>query len=216
MKKIVIVIILASLVFHFKSEIPFLSGSGAFDSDGEPEVLVFTSSNCGGWCKKGMNYLRNHRVPVRELSLDNDEETQKLYKDLGRGNLPYIVAGYEKVSGFNPSMISSALAVNYGEQYLTTSEKKYFKNHFYSDGSPKIYMYGASWCPFCKKMRAEFESRDMDYIEIDVEKSSNQDHMVKTMGVDGYPVIYVGYRRVRISKINNVIDAVKQAKPRVL
>ncbi len=216
MKKIIVVIIIAGLLYHFRYELPILSGSGAFDSNGNPEIWAFTSNNCGGWCKKGMSYLKSRRAPVRELSLDSDEEAQKLYKDLGRGNLPYIVAGNQKVAGFYPAMISSALAISYGDQYLTSSEKKYYKNHFYPDGSPKIYMYGASWCPFCKKMRVEFESRDMDYVEIDVEKSANQDHMVKTMQIDGYPVIYVGYRRAPQARIGRVLDAIKQAKPRVL
>ncbi len=216
MKKIIVIIIVAGLLYHYRYELPFLSGSGAFDSNGKPEIWVFTKSNCGGWCKKGMNYLRGRQAPVLELSLDNDEEAQQLYKELGRGNLPYIVTGYQKVAGFYPAKISSALAVSYGDQYLTSSEKRYYKNHFYPDGAPKIYMYGASWCPYCKKMRDELESRDMDYVEIDVEKSSNQMHMVNTMEIDGYPVIYVGYRRVHQARIGNVIEAMKKAKPRVL
>ncbi len=216
MKKIIVVIIVAGLLYHFRYELPIFSGGGAFDSDGNAEVWVFTSNNCGGWCKKGMNYLEDRLAPVRQLSIDNDEEAQKLYKDLGRGNLPYIVTGYQKVTGFYPAMISSALAINFGDQYLTSSEKKYYKNHFYPDGSPKIYMYGASWCPFCTKMRVEFEERGMDYVEIDVEKSADQDHMVKTMQIEGFPIVYVGYHRVPVARIGDVIDTVKLAKPRVL
>ena len=216
MKKILVVIIVAGLLYHFRYDLPFYQGAGAFSASGEPEIWVFTSSNCSGWCKKGLNYLQHRRAPVRELALDTDEEAQKLYVDLGRGGLPYIVAGYQKVPGYYPAMISSALAVNYGDQYLTSSEKRYFKNHFYPDGSPKIYMYGASWCPFCKKMREEFESRGMDYVEIDVEKSTSRTHMENTMEIRGFPVIYVGYRRVPQARIGDVIEATKQARPRIL
>ncbi len=216
MKKIFVIIIVVGLIYHFRYDIPLFAGNGAFDVNGDPEVWVFTSSNCGGWCKKGMNHLKTRRAPIRKLTLDSDEGALKLYNDLGRGNLPLVVVGHQKIPGFYPEVISSALAVNFGDRYLTSSEIKYYKNHFYPDGSPKIYMYGASWCPYCKKMREEFESRDMDYIEVDVEKSASRRHMENTMEIRGFPVIYVGYRRVDKARIESVIDAVKQAEPRVL
>ncbi|MDH5571006.1 MAG: hypothetical protein OEY89_04520 [Gammaproteobacteria bacterium] len=214
MKKLFIVIVLvAGALFHFKPELFSFdfSSSGAFDEKGNPEVLVFTSHNCGGWCNKGLLEIEKRQVPFNELSLDGNEANQKLYVDLGRGQLPYIVIGNQKVPGFYKGMIASALAQSYGEKYLTRIEKQYYSHHFYEDGSPMIYMYGASWCSYCKKMREEFAGRGMDYFEIDVEKTPDQSLLVDTMQIEGFPVIYVGYHRIQGADINQVLNAVKRA-----
>ncbi len=212
MKKLLIILIAAGALFYFKPEIfSFDFSNGAFNADGNPEVLIFTRSNCGGWCKKGLQEIKRHHVPFRELSLDNNEENQKLYAELGRGNLPFIVIGKHKIPGYYKAMTASALAQSYGDKYLTRTEKQYFRQHFYDDGSPMIYMYGASWCPYCKKMREEFTQRNMDYVELDVEKASDQDLLVETMQIEGFPVIYVGYQRIQGADINKVLNAVSLA-----
>ena len=213
MKKLLIIVILVTgAIFHFKPELfSFDFSSGAFDAQGNPEVLVFTSSNCGGWCNKGLKELTQRNVSFSELVLDNNEQNQKRYADLGRGQLPYIVIGQQKVAGFYKAMIVSVLAKNYGDKYLSSIEKQYYSNHFYEDDSPMVYMYGASWCPYCKKMREEFSSRGIDYFELDVEKTANQSLLVDTMQIEGFPVIYVGYHRIQGADINQVLTAVKLA-----
>lgn len=212
MKKLLLLVVLVGAVHHFKPGLfSFIFSNGAFDSEGNPEVLVFTSNSCGDFCNKGILELKRRKVRFKELPLDDNEEHQKLYDKLGPGVLPYTVSGYQKAQGFDPAMIVSALAENYGDRYLTRAEKGYYKNHFNADGSPRIYMYGASWCGYTKKMREEFANRDMDYLEIDVEKASDRASLVSSMQIDGYPLIYVGYRRIPGADINKVIEAKKLA-----
>ena len=76
-------------------------------------------------------------------------------------------------------------------------------------------MYGASWCGYTKNMREEFANRNMDYLEIDVEKASDRASLVSSMQIDGYPLIYVGYRRIPGADINKVIETKKLAISRI-
>jgi hypothetical protein len=56
-------------------------------------------------------------------------------------------------------------------------------------------------------MREEFANRNMDYVEINVDEASDRRFLVDTMQIDGFPIIYVGYRRVQGANINEVIKA---------
>lgn len=212
MKKLVVVILILGAVYYFKPGwFSFGANNGAFDAEGNPETLVFTIKNCGGWCEKGLAELGRRKVPFRELKLDDNEENQQLYSKLGRGGLPYFVVGQYKLSGYLHAAVASTLAQAYGDKYLSRLERKYFARHFNDDNSPKVYMYGASWCPYCKAMRKELENRGVDYAEIDVEKAYDQDTLVKTMDIGGDPVIYVGYVRINPPKIGNVMSAINEA-----
>ncbi|MCW9024805.1 MAG: hypothetical protein OQK73_08980 [Gammaproteobacteria bacterium] len=215
MKKLLVIILIAGALFHFKPEIfSFDFSSGAFDASGNPEVLVFTGSNCGGWCEKGLQEIKRRNVPFRELALDGNKENQDLHAEMGRGQLPFIIIGKQKVAGHYKAMIASALAQSFGDTYLTGIEKQYYQYHFYEDGSPMIYMYGASWCPYCKKMREAFDDRGLDYYELDVETAPDKSLLVDTMQIDGFPVIYVGYHRIQGADIKQVEKAIAQAESR--
>jgi glutaredoxin len=218
MKKLVILIIALVALHHFKPELfPGFSKNGAYDKQGNPEVIVFTQRECQGYCEKGLDEIRGHQVPLTELLLDDNEENIKRYREMGGGGLPVIVVGDQVVRGYSKGDIVSVLAQAYGEKYLNGFERSYFANHFYDDGSPRVYMYGASWCGYCKRMREEFASRGIDYIEMDVETAADRTLLVHTMQIEGFPVIYVGYRRVPGgANINGVLDSIKQAGKRVL
>ncbi len=212
MKKLVIFVAVAIGVWQwYNGELPFMSPVNAFDESGRPVVQMFTVANCGKACSMARNELKKRRVAYDEIRIDphNDsEEYVKLWKQIGRNSFPLIISGNEKIngSGTGPQM-ATLLGLNFGDKFLTSTEKRYYKNHFYPDGSPKIVLYGASWCPGCKKLRAEFEADNVDYIEIDVEKSGEKGKIARVMGVHGYPATWVGYTRVNgvtLAAINKV------------
>ena len=70
-------------------------------------------------------------------------------------------------------------------------------------------MYGADWCGYCRKLRTEFEDDGIDYIEIDVEKSTYKTQITKTMEIDGYPATWVGYTRVKGTTLKAVKSTLK-------
>jgi glutaredoxin len=194
--------------FWDKGELTFMSAAGTYDEGGNPVVWIFTVKNCGKPCQQGLDGLDRRRVEYEEkqIDLNNDaDENVKLWKTLRNNNsFPLIVAGKEKVIGSSRPAMAGILGINFGDKYLSRTEKRYFKEHFYADGSPRIVMYGADWCPYCKKLREEFDANDVDFIEIDVEKSGEMQTMAETMEIYGYPATWVGYTRVNGTNLKAV------------
>jgi glutaredoxin len=209
MRKLVLIIVIGVGVWYWdKGESPFMSSAGAYDEGGNPVVWIFTVENCGKPCQLGRDGLKRRRVAFEEkqINLDNDtDEDVKLWKTLrNNNNFPLIVVGNEKIIGSSMPAMAGILGINFGDKYLSQTEKRYFKKHFYADGTPRIVMYGADWCPYCKKLRGEFVANNIDYIEIDVEKSGEKETMTKTMEIYGYPATWVGYTRVNGTNLKAV------------
>jgi glutaredoxin len=214
MRKLVLIIVIGVGVWYWdKGESPFMSSAGAYDEGGNPVVWIFTVENCGKPCQQGRDGLKRRRVAFEEkqINLDNDtDEDVKLWKTLrNNNNFPLIVVGNEKIIGSSRPAMAGILGINYGDKYLSRTEKRYFKKHFYADGTPRIVMYGADWCPYCKKLRGEFDANNIDYIEIDVEKSGEKETMAKTMEISGYPATWVGYTRVNGTNLKAVNAVLK-------
>ncbi len=195
------------------NQLPFMQEAGAFDESGQPQVWLFTVKNCGQHCNKARNELKRRRVPFKlmQVNIDNDNNANtKLWQTVRTDNtFPLVVAGNDNVRGASSPQIAGVLGLNFGKKYLSRTEKHYFKKHFYADGSPKIVMYGADWCGYCKKLRNEFGKNDVDFIEIDVDKSSDKATIVKTLEVYGYPATWVGYTRVNGSTYRAVKAVLK-------
>jgi len=211
MKKFLVFIVCIGALYYFKPSL-FDFSSGAFDESGSPRVLLFTFRQCGQWCDKAIQELERRKVDYEEIDIQKSQANESLYNSMGRGGMPYLVVGKSKLVGFNKERYATTLAQNLGEQPLTYRERRYYRNHFYDDGSPMIYMYGASWCPYCKKMREEFNQRNLDFVELDVERSDDPGLLANTMGIGGYPTVFVGYTRIeRGTDINAIIKATKTA-----
>lgn len=56
----------------------------------------------------------------------------------------------------------------------------------------KVVMYGAAWCPYCKKAREYFRKKGIRFVEYDVERHSSRMREFKKMGGTGYPLILIG------------------------
>jgi glutaredoxin len=60
-----------------------------------------------------------------------------------------------------------------------------------------IVMIAASWCGFCAKTRAHFESRGIRYVEFDIDESSVASQWMTDLGAEGVPVVLIGDRQIR-------------------
>lgn len=209
MKKLLLIAALGVGIWQWQTgNLPFLSTAGAFDEAGNPVVWIFTIDQCGEPCELGRKQLQRRRVKFEEKRIDpgnSSDPNVKLWKAVGRGGFPLIVAGNERIEGSGTTpMHATMLGRSFGDKYLSGFEKSLFRKHFYDDGSPKIVMYGADWCPHCKKLREEFHANNVDFIEIDVEKSAYKEQILKTMEIAGYPATWVGYNRVRGTNLRAV------------
>jgi len=193
-------------------KLPFMSPAGAYDESGSPIVWLFTFDNCGKPCDAARDQLKRRRVVFEEKRIDvnNDsDEDVKFWSRHGRNSFPLIAAGSEICIGPSAAQLATALGLAFGDKYLTRNEKILFKKHFYPDGSPKIVMYGADWCPYCKKLRNEFIASKVDFVEIDVEKHAQKELISRTMEIAGYPATWVGYTRVNGSTLKAVNEVLR-------
>jgi len=214
MKKLLILSIALGAVYYLFFNISATS----FDDAGNPTAIVFTQNNCGSWCDDGIKDLKRRKIKFTEFPIDNNKENKDRYESISGKGLPFFVMGDQTLAGYGKYQFMNMVAQAFGDVHLTRREKSYFRNHFYNDGKPRIYVYGASWCPYCKKLRQQFAEKGVDYVELDVEKANEPQLIANTMGINGYPVVYVGYVRVKYDAdlYGNVMDVKNIAGDRIL
>ena len=209
MKKLFVVVLIVGLIWVFKPEwLPFNNHTLAFDSNGDPEVWIFTLNRCRNICASVRSDMGERGVPYREFNIDSNEKYFELWKTYNKDDLPLFVIGDHIIDGYRYDEVISSLAETYGQRYLTRAESAYMGFHFNDDGSPRIVMYGTSWCPYCKKMREKFNDKNIEFVDIDVEKPRVLKDLMKTLNITGYPITYVGYQRFEgVEEFSAVINA---------
>ncbi len=220
MKKIIYLAILGAIFFAWKQgKLPLPSFGelpGAFDDNGNPTLMIFTRENCQGYCEKQLKRLKRRRVHYTEYKVDVDnsqQEAHKLWKKMGRKAFPYLVAGNERFSGDGQWQLNNLLASAFGKQYLTRLEKRYFKRHFYDEGSPRIVMYGTDWCGYCRKLREQLTTENIDFLEIDVEKHHDGKSLISVLGIGGYPTVWIGYHRMKTGRLHEIQTHLRKIYP---
>jgi glutaredoxin len=206
-------IVLALLVFagfkFYQNGFSVSSPKGAFDENGNPMVVLFTAPNCGEHCEKIRLALARRGVDFEEIDVAG-EDGSPVSNKYGVNGFPITLIGKQEIRGDDMLQITSALAENYGKEVLTRMESVAMDGHFDADGHAKVVMYGTSWCPYCKRQRAFFAENDIPYEEIDVEESELNKTLFNVLQGNGYPLIYVGYRRFSGYKEKEVVTAMKE------
>ena len=169
---------------------------GAYNDDGEPVTLLFTTGQCGDACDQMRRYLKK-RVEFEEHDAFDDEAGRELYLEYGGdGFLPYIVMGKQRVSGPDTGAIVSAMAAELGPGSIGEREAKALALNFDKDGEPLVVMYATEWCGYCTQAREYFTANNIPYVEYDIEKSSKAKRNFDVLKGSGTPLIYQGYTRV--------------------
>jgi len=212
MKKILFFVLLAGAYWHWNGgQFPFTNQPLALDATGKPTTWIFTYKECGAPCKDAVQELKNRHVAFEEKSISQygqDAPDYKLWQAHKTSDtFPLIVAGNNSTSGYYIPAMATLLGKTFGDSYLTTTEKRYFKKHFNADGSPRIVVYEASWCGYCAKLKKELIARNIDFTGVDVEKSGEEQLLKTTMGINGYPATWVGYTRAQNGSDLNTIMA---------
>lgn len=211
MKKFIVLSLIVTAVYYYKPDL--LVGiwkSGAYDSQGNPVTMVFTHNKCGKPCRDVEDILRRRKLEYEIYNVEDSDENMSLWRKHSKTNsFPVIVAGDREANGSYNAGLASMLASVYGDVALTRFEKAIMSNHFYEDGSRRIVMYGASWCPGCKQLKENFKSNNIDFEEVDVEAVANGQVLMSALDITGYPLTYIGYERVEgvnYSKIIGYLD----------
>ncbi len=175
-------------------------------------MLLFTQDGCGNFCDKAVNELKDRGVAFQEVKLDGDDNIKRYQSLGGKGPIPLLAVGSQTVEGYDKGEFASVLAQNFGDRALNRAELLFYKRHFNAEGKPLVYMYGATWCGYCKQLRAEMEGRKIEFVEVDVDLDPDKALIDDAMGLSGYPTTYVGYKRiVGASKTDQILEAIKTA-----
>lgn len=210
MKKFALLLVVVGALAFFRPGLVGFGKHGAFDDQGNPQVLLFTQSGCGASCDKAMQELNSRGVKFQQIKLDN-AETISRYKRLGGdGRLPMLAVGNAVAHGYGKGDYASVLAENFGDGALTRAERRLFAHHFNAQGKPLVYMYGATWCGYCKELRAEMQRLHIEFVEVDVDRNPDRSFIEHVMDLPDFPVVYVGYERiVGGGKVVDVLQALK-------
>ncbi len=67
-----------------------------------------------------------------------------------------------------------------------------------SDISPEheLVFFSAPWCGYCDRARAWFDEERVDYLEIDIESSTDANRLWRDAGGRGVPHVLVGEQRI--------------------
>jgi len=75
-------------------------------------VIVYTSPNCP-WCSTVKSYLRQHRIPFKEVDISKDErEAKRLVRKSGQMGVPQTEINGKIVVGFDKNKLDSLLGIN--------------------------------------------------------------------------------------------------------
>jgi glutaredoxin len=199
--------------YLWNNPLSFRSTGDAFDENGEATVLVFTTKNCGEACQQVLSALKTRRVPFEHHLIDpeqRDDEWVKIWQSNGRGKIPLILAGDEKLSNSSNRQIGAMLGKVFGSKYLTQIEKPLYQKHFLADGLPVIAIYGAQWCAPCTKLKQKLTQAGIEFNYIDMDKVGNKQMVAQAMEIQGYPAVWYGYNRMRKIDFNSVLSATKK------
>lgn len=212
MKKLLFLALLLVVGYKYlPHDLPFLSSAGAFDKSGKPLVVVFVGPNCGAACETIQSTLKERGVSYQEISVTGPDGGPVSNK-YGVSRWPVTLIGKQEFHSEDTMGINGALAEAYGMETLPRMQRAAMARHFDADGRAKVIMYGTTWCPYCKQQREFFAAHGVPFDDVDVEASEASELAYQSLKGNGYPLIYVGYRRFSGYKEQEILDAIAQLK----
>lgn len=106
-------------------------------------------------CRRAKSFLNEHNVTFDYIDVDLDQEATKKVESINNGKriIPTLIINGK--SHTNPDNDSLAAALGINEDY-------------------RIVMYGADWCPDCRKSKAFLTDNKINFQYIEIDKEENQ------------------------------------------
>ena len=195
MKKWLIIAAFFGGIYHYYPEVFSGDFSGVMGSSNN-SVEIFTYTDCGAHCDDALDVLRQRGIEFTHYDVQADDAALAHWKKRGGGNnFPTTMIGDSRIQGFYRTQYTHFLAKHFGIDMLGQTQKRIVQKQMEDYGEKTVVMYGAAWCPHCKKAREYFADKGIAYIELDAEKSDEGKRNYAGLDSSGYPLIYVGVNR---------------------
>ncbi|MDH5181958.1 MAG: DUF4124 domain-containing protein, partial [Gammaproteobacteria bacterium] len=110
------------------------------------------------------------------------------YSDKPRNEQAKTVDLKSTINGYSPSPLPESAPSP--RNHVSTSHRKNTAIPHLKPG--QVIMYSTTWCGFCKKAKAWFKKKGIQYTEYDIEKSSQAKSEYHALGGGGVPLILIG------------------------
>ena len=209
MKKLLLLGLIAYGAYQsYQKGFPGFPSMGIFGNKHTSSVILFVGPGCGQHCDRIRDLLAERHVRFNEIDVAGPDG-EPIPNQYEVNQFPVTMIGSRRILGDDMPLIFSVLAETYGKDVLTHSEQIAMTGHFDSKGQPRIVMYGASWCPICRQEKNFFEANNIEYENIDVEASEAGLQSYQILKGTGYPLTYVGYRRISGFNEQKIREAIK-------
>lgn len=74
------------------------------------KVILFSTSTCS-WCRRTKRYLKENRVPFKEINVEKDEDAARdIRRKTGQAGVPVVKIGGKWIVGFDKERIDKELS----------------------------------------------------------------------------------------------------------
>lgn len=84
-------------------------------------------------------------------------------------------------------LLSAAVMLHGGQRQLTAADISH---------EHELVFFSAPWCGYCDRARAWFDTQAVDYLEVDIESSTEANRLWREAGGRGVPLVLVGEQRI--------------------
>ncbi|MDA9774168.1 FAD-dependent oxidoreductase [Saprospiraceae bacterium] len=115
------------------------------------QIKLFGADWCPD-CRRAKSYLKENDIEYEYVDVDLDEDATKKVEQINNGKriIPTIIINGKSYTNPNNDQLAAALGIN--------------ENH-------RIVLYGADWCPDCRKSKAFLNDNKINYQFIDTDKN---------------------------------------------
>jgi thioredoxin reductase (NADPH) len=139
-------------------------------------------------CRRAKAYLKENNISYEFIDVDLDEQATKLVESINKGKriIPTVIINEKSYTNPDNARLASVLGINDGY---------------------KIVLYGADWCPDCRKSKAFLDDNKVNYQYIDIDKNAWAIPIVTKInnGKRKIPTIVINDKTILVEPENEVL-----------
>ena len=93
--------------------------------------------------------------------------------------------------------------------YIAADYTEFFAGH-----NERVIVYGTDWCKYCELTRKYLQAHQIDYVDMNVDKSPVARQQYERLGGGGVPMVLIGNRRIS-GYLPEVFDEARTALSKV-